>query len=330
MIKTNDGEMHTETKKDSKEDAKGQFLVKRFLFLMLSSNIYHSAPTMTSWIDSTITAPVYIPFQHDVLMQTQAINSQLQAENMALLQRCNELEQSKLVLQERLDSLLFSEKELELYRNLKDSWQWEKTALTMKYDEMQRRTGMMENERDLWKKKALECMDPENMRRLLEEAGHVFGKEQRDSESRPAQSAESTPMTTPSLKPQPPTEAAKYEAQVPTINFRIDQSCNAGCWLQCWLLAAPDRSATNADSADRRRRASGRWSASSRRRTRSTTSLSMILRCSSGRPRPSSSSKTGNCRSPTPPPLPPPPTRATSGRRRRRRRKGAGRREIPT
>jgi DNA repair exonuclease SbcCD ATPase subunit len=131
------------------------------------------APTIAT------SAPVfYESILASPLLQSQPSYVQLYNEHLALAKKFAEVENINSTLSRTIASLMPLKAEIESSRNMKAAWQWEKTALTMEFDKLQKKVDVLQDERDSLFVLVQELSNPLEVKRRLEQANQVFQRAQ--------------------------------------------------------------------------------------------------------------------------------------------------------
>ena len=134
---------------------------------------------------SIVTGSVFYETQQpNVLAQLQALNKQLQNQNLELSKKCAELIAENSSLHKSISSLLPMKVEIESSRNMNAAWQWEKTALTLEFDKLLKTVDMVQNERDILWERVQELSNPAEVQRRLDEANKLYQQAQSEFDSK--------------------------------------------------------------------------------------------------------------------------------------------------
>ena len=123
-------------------------------------------------------------------LQTQA---HLIAENSALKSKCAELEGKILALQDTINSLLPLKTFKESYLSISDAWQWEKSALTLQFDDLQNRMEILQDERNHLLHRVQELSNPAELEKRLAEIDLLRQKAQSELSNRISEPVPSKP-----------------------------------------------------------------------------------------------------------------------------------------
>ena len=177
---------------------------------------YTSEPSLLILPSIVTGSVVYETQQPNVLAQLQALNKQLQNQNLELSKKCAELIAENSSLHKSISSLLPMKVEIESSRNMNAAWQWEKTALTLEFDKLLKTVDMVQNERDILWERVQELSNPAEVQRRLDEADKLYRQAQSDLASK---KQENTVIETqqPELQPTNDMQARKSWKTTPEI-----------------------------------------------------------------------------------------------------------------
>ena len=171
------------------------------------SNELPYPPTLTSSLLGSPTSSFgstptfYDPYHAKMLLQTQALNAKLHSENFELTKQCAELQAKNLSLQETIATLLPLKTVMESSRAMRDAWQWEKSALTLQFEELRKKTEILQDERDNLLNQVQELSNPAEVKRRIAEIDELMRKAQQSISDRKPE-----PIIAP---PPPPTNEAE-------------------------------------------------------------------------------------------------------------------------